>query len=115
MKFELKVLSYIHIGNGQEISKWSYSVDENKVSIYNFDKVVYNLSKNQKALINLTSMIEENRNDRYLGDFIEEYKINVTPEYILEYKGKVFDNKNYKAIKEFIIYKTKGESLYSRK
>lgn len=100
MKFELKVLSYIHIGNGQEISNWSYSVDNNKINIYNFDKVVSALNRDKQMY--LTSMIEKNHNSKCLGDFIKAYKINVSPEYTLDYNGKIFDGKIYKNIKEFI-------------
>ncbi len=108
MRYRLKTLSPIHIGNGNQINNWSYSIDNNKVNIYNFDKVVRALKDNPQRLIYLTTDIEKNPLNKNLGDFLKNYRINVEPAYSVEIKGEIKrkkrnqNNTEYKPIWEFI-------------
>ncbi|WP_457642549.1 type III-A CRISPR-associated RAMP protein Csm5, partial [Persephonella sp.] len=84
----------------------------NKLQIYDFDKVVRALKDNPQRLINLTADIERNPLNKNLGDFLKNYRINVKPAYSVEIKGEIkkrrWDrekNQNileYKPIWEFI-------------
>ncbi|MFN3978210.1 type III-A CRISPR-associated RAMP protein Csm5 [Sulfurihydrogenibium azorense] len=106
MKFNLTVLSPIHIGNGNQISNWSYSYDERnkKIKIYNFEEVVKSLKDNVQRLINLTSLIERHPLEKSLGEVISSYGITVKPLYQIEFKGDIKrkNGNEYKPIYEFI-------------
>jgi len=108
MRYRLKTLSPIHIGNGNQINNWSYSIDNSKLQIYDFDKVVRALKDNPQRLINLTADIERNPLNKNLGDFLKNYRINVEPAYSVEIKGEIKrkkrnqNNPEYKPIWEFI-------------
>ena len=112
MKYKLITLSPIHIGNGQQLSNWSYAYENGKIKIYSFDKVVRSLKDNHQKLLNLTAQIERYPLDKSLGDVLSTFKINVEPEYTVDFKGEIkrkkFDKKTrqniteYKQIWEFI-------------
>ncbi|WP_457634573.1 type III-A CRISPR-associated RAMP protein Csm5, partial [Persephonella sp.] len=80
----------------------------NKLQIYDFDKVVRALKDNPQRLINLTADIERNPLNKNLGDFLKNYRINVEPSYSVEIKGEIKrkkrnqNNTEYKPIWEFI-------------
>ena len=112
MKYQLIALSPIHIGNGNQISNWSYSVDNGKISIYNFEKVVSSLKNDPRKLMNLTADIERNPLNKSLGDILKNYRLNVEPEYTVQLKGNIKKQRwdrnrqqnlmEYKQIWEFI-------------
>ena len=112
MRYKLISLSPIHIGNGNQINNWSYSIDNNKIHIYDFDKVVRALKDNPQRLINLTADIESHPLNKNLGDFLKNYRLQVEPAYSVDLKGEIkkrrWDrekNQNifeYKPIWEFI-------------
>ncbi len=112
MKFKLITLSPIHIGSGDQISNWSYAVNNGKIKIYNFEKVVKAFKDNPQRLMNLTATIERNPLTKNLGEVLQSYGIDISPEYEVEFKGKIkkqFWNKKqnlniveYKHIWEFI-------------
>jgi CRISPR-associated protein Csm5 len=106
MKFTLTTLSPIHIGNGEQISNWSYAINNGKISIYNFEKVVKALKNDTKKLLNLTATIERNPLSKNLGDILKDYKLNINSEYTVDFKGKIQkqrrDALEYKQIWEFI-------------
>ncbi len=112
MKYVLTTLSPIHIGNGEQISNWSYAVNNRKIKIYNFEKVIRSLKDNHQRLMNLTATIERYPLTKSLGDILESFKLNINPEYEVEFKGKIIKErwdknqrrniKEYKYIWEFI-------------
>ncbi len=103
MKYKLITLSPIHIGNGQQLSNWSYAYEDGKIKIYSFDKVVRSLKDNHQKLLNLTAQIERNPLNKSLGDVLSSFKINVEPEYTVNFKGKIKIRGNrYKQIWEFV-------------
>ncbi|SNZ09097.1 CRISPR-associated protein Csm5 [Persephonella hydrogeniphila] len=112
MKYQLIALSPIHIGNGNQISNWSYSVDNSKISIYNFEKVVSILKNDPRKLMNLTADIERNPLNKSLGDILKNYRLNVKPEYTVQLRGNIKKQRwdrnrrqnltEYKQIWEFI-------------
>jgi len=109
MRYKLITLSPTHIGNGNQISNWSYSVDNNKISVYNFEKVVSTLKNNPQRLMNLTAEIERNPLNKSLGDILQNYRLNVEPEYTVQLRGKIKQIRNrgqnlteYKQVWEFI-------------
>jgi CRISPR-associated protein Csm5 len=112
MKYQLIALSPIHIGNGNQISNWSYSVDNGKISIYNFEKVVSSLKNDPRKLMNLSADIERNPLNKSLGDILKNYRLNVEPEYTVQLKGNIKKQRwdrnrqqnlmEYKQIWEFI-------------
>ena len=101
MKYELVALSPIHIGNGSQINNWSYAVENGKIKIYNFDKVVKELKTNPQRLINLTADIERHPLDKTLGDFLKNFKLNINPTYTLDFKGKMKKSNSRKNIEEY--------------
>ncbi|WP_457626630.1 type III-A CRISPR-associated RAMP protein Csm5 [Persephonella sp.] len=112
MKYQLIALSPIHIGNGNQISNWSYSVNNGKISIYNFEKVVSSLKNDPRKLMNLTADIERNPLNKSLGGILKNYRLNVEPEYTVQLKGNIKKQRwdrnrqqnltEYKQIWEFI-------------
>jgi len=112
MKYVLTTLSPVHIGSGDQISNWSYAIQNGKIKIYDFEKVVRALKDSPKRLMNLTATIERNSLTKSLGEILQSYKININPEYEVELKGEIkkqFWNKKqnqniveYKHIWEFI-------------
>ncbi len=94
-------LSPIHIGNGEQISNWSYSVDKGKIKIYNFDRVVKALGDKQRY--SLAQTIERYASTKTLGEVMRDYGLNIECEYELESKSSIKNsNGEYKAIFEFI-------------
>ncbi len=89
MRYKLKTLSPIHIGNGEQISNWSYSAEKEKISIYNFEKVIRELKNNPQRLLNLTSEIEKNPLNKSLGNILKSYNIKTKPEYTVQLKGNI--------------------------
>jgi len=106
MKYTLTTLSPVHIGSGDQISNWSYDVENNKIKIYNFEKVVRALKNNPQRLMNLTATIERHPLSKNLGEILRNYSLDINPEYEVEFKGKVKKQRNgkeeYKQIWEFI-------------
>ncbi len=103
MKYVLTTLSPVHIGSGDQISNWSYTFDNGKIKIYNFEKVVRALKNNPQRLLNLTAIIERNPLTKNLGDILKDFKLSIEPTYISELKGSVKTGRNeYKQIWEFI-------------
>ncbi len=103
MKFKLTALSPIHIGTGDQISNWSYAINNGKIKIYNFEKVVKALKDNPQRLLNITSTIERNPLTKSLGEILQSYRIDISPEYEVELKGEIKNHRNeYKQIWEFI-------------
>ncbi len=112
MKYKLVTLSPVHIGSGEQISNWSYAYENGKIKIYSFDKVVRSLKDNHQKLLNLTAQIERNPLNKSLGDILSSFRINVEPEYTVDFKGEIkrqrFDRNTrqniteYKPIWEFI-------------
>ncbi len=110
MKFDLIVLSPIHIGNGEQISNWQYQIENKTVKIYSFDKVVYKLRNDKQKLINFSATIENNPLNMCLGNVLPKFNINVNPEYTLQLFGKTKNKNNeYKPIWEFI---KEGKKVY---
>ncbi|RUM49022.1 MAG: type III-A CRISPR-associated RAMP protein Csm5 [Hydrogenothermus sp.] len=96
-------LSPIHIGTGEQINNWNYAIDNRKIAFYNFDKVVYYLRNDKNKLLNFKSIIEKNPLNYCLGDAIKSFNINVNPDYVIPYYGKIKKHKDeYKEIWEFI-------------
>ncbi|RMB00045.1 type III-A CRISPR-associated RAMP protein Csm5 [Hydrogenothermus marinus] len=109
-EYKLKTLSPIHIGNGEQINNWAYSIDNNKISIYKFEKVVNSIKNNKQRLINLTAEIERNPLTKNIGDIIKAWKLNIESEYTIEIKGKIKNHRNeYKQIWDFI---KEGNEVY---
>ncbi len=103
MKYKLVILSPVHIGSGEQISNWSYAHENGKIKIYSFDKVVRSLKDNHQKLLNLTAQIERNPLNKSLGDVLSTFKINVEPEYTVDFKGEIKNRRSqYKPIWEFI-------------
>ncbi|NPA52093.1 MAG: type III-A CRISPR-associated RAMP protein Csm5 [Aquificae bacterium] len=103
MKYTLTTLSPIHIGNGDQISNWSYGYDEKEklISVYDFDKVVKALKNNPQRLLNLSAEIERNPLNKSLGKILKNYNLNLNPEYKIKIRGEI-KNRRYKHIWEFI-------------
>ena len=102
MKYVLTTLSPVHIGNGEQISNWSYELSNGKIKIYSFEKVVRALKNNPQRLMNLTATIERNPLTKNLGEILQSYKVNINPEYEAEFKGQIKRKNEYKYIWEFI-------------
>ncbi|WP_456393652.1 type III-A CRISPR-associated RAMP protein Csm5, partial [Persephonella sp.] len=112
MKYKLMTLSPIHIGNGEQISNWSYVGENGKVSVYSFEKIIKELKSDAKKLINLTSQIERNPLSKSLKEIISSFGIKTEPEYTVPLRGKLIKQRwdrnrhqnitEYKHIWEFI-------------
>ncbi len=106
MKYNLEILSPIHIGNGEKwFARGDYIIDNKKLHIINFDKFTLNLlTKNTQAFNDYIQEIKNN-NTYSLTEFIKEYKLNYQ-EYIIKSFDINFDI-NTKEINQTI--KTSGK------
>ncbi len=104
---KLKVITPVHIGDGDLIIPWEYSIKNRKVLIYPVGHIINELSKKYKGqhlqnlLINLKNEVKDKGFRENLGHFIERNNITIEPNYEIYCKASL-KNGEFKPIKSFI-------------
>ncbi|QWK20609.1 MAG: type III-A CRISPR-associated RAMP protein Csm5 [Hydrogenobacter thermophilus] len=105
---KLRIISPIHVGDGEEIIPWEYSVTGSSFSYYSVEKITEGLRgsfSGQRLRNMLIKLRDEVRNSEFrksLGDFLRENNISIEPVYTIPLKTELKKGAEYKSVKSFI-------------
>jgi CRISPR-associated protein Csm5 len=99
MRVRVKVLSPIHIGNGERISRLEFLVEKGRLKVYKFDRIIATIERlaNPQLRNNAYLWFKTSKN-LSLEEFLRNFKINLEPNYELEINGSF----NSSQVEEFI-------------
>ncbi len=104
----LRVITPVHIGDGESIIPWSYSVEGSLLKVYDLEEVIKELTKVlrgeklRNTLLNLKNDIRVHGFSKNLGEFLAERKISLKEAYSLRVQASPKVRDIYKYIKSFI-------------
>jgi len=99
MRVRVKVLSPIHIGNGEKISRLEFLVEKGRLKVYKFDRITSTIERiaNPQLKNNAYLWFKTSRN-LSLEEFLRNFKLTLEPNYELEINGSF----NSSQVEEFI-------------
>ncbi|MFZ8862409.1 MAG: type III-A CRISPR-associated RAMP protein Csm5 [Thermocrinis sp.] len=99
MRVRVKVLSPVHIGNGERISRLEFFVEKGRLKVYKFDRIISTIERlaNPQLRNNAYLWFKTSKN-LSLEEFLRNFKINLEPNYELEINGSL----NSSQVEEFI-------------
>ena len=99
MRVRVKVLSPVHIGNGEKISRLEFLVEKGRLKVYKFDRIISTIERlaNPQLRNNAYLWFKTSKN-LSLEEFLRNFKINLEPNYELEINGSL----NSSQVEEFI-------------
>jgi CRISPR-associated protein Csm5 len=99
MRVRVKVLSPIHIGNGERISRLEFLVEKGRLKVYKFDRIIATIERlANPQLRNNAYLWFKTSKTLSLEEFLRNFKINLEPNYELEINGSF----NSSQVEEFI-------------
>jgi CRISPR-associated protein Csm5 len=99
MMVRVKVLSPIHIGNGEKISRLEFLVEKGRLKVYKFDRIISAIERiaNPQLKNNAYLWFKTSKN-LSLEEFLRNFKLTLEPNYELEINGSL----NSSQVEEFI-------------
>jgi CRISPR-associated protein Csm5 len=99
MMVRVKVLSPIHIGNGEKISRLEFLVEKGRLKVYKFDRIISAIERiaNPQLKNNAYLWFKTSKN-LSLEEFLRNFKLTLEPNYELEINGSL----NSYQVEEFI-------------
>jgi CRISPR-associated RAMP protein, Csm5 family len=99
MRVRVKVLSPVHIGNGEKISRLEFLVEKGRLKVYKFDRIISTIERiaNPQLKNNAYLWFKTSKN-LSLGEFLRNFKLTMEPNYELEINGSF----NSSQVEEFI-------------
>jgi CRISPR-associated protein Csm5 len=99
MRVRVKVLSPVHIGNGEKISRLEFLVEKGRLKVYKFDRIISTIERiaNPQLKNNAYLWFKTSRN-LSLEEFLRNFKLTLEPNYELEINGSF----NSSQVEEFI-------------
>jgi CRISPR-associated protein Csm5 len=99
MRVRVKVLSPIHIGNGEKISRLEFLVEKGRLKVYKFDRITSTIERiaNPQLRNNAYLWFKASKN-LSLEEFLRNFKLTLEPNYELEINGSF----NSSQVEEFI-------------
>jgi len=99
MRVRVKVLSPIHIGNGEKISRLEFLVEKGRLKVYKFDRMISTIERiaNPQLKNNAYLWFKTSKN-LSLEEFLRNFKLTLEPNYELEINGSF----NSSQVEEFI-------------
>jgi CRISPR-associated protein Csm5 len=99
MRVRVKVLSPIHIGNGEKISRLEFLVEKGRLKVYKFDRIISAIERiaNPQLKNNAYLWFKTSKN-LSLEEFLRNFKLTLEPNYELEINGSL----NSYQVEEFI-------------
>jgi CRISPR-associated protein Csm5 len=99
MRVRVKVLSPVHIGNGERISRLEFLVEKGRLKVYKFDRIISAIERlaNPQLKNNAYLWFKTSKN-LSLEEFLRNFKLTLEPNYELEINGSF----NSSQVEEFI-------------
>ncbi|MFZ8859010.1 MAG: type III-A CRISPR-associated RAMP protein Csm5 [Thermocrinis sp.] len=99
MRVRVKVLSPVHIGNGERISRLEFLVEKGRLKVYKFDRIISTIERiaNPQLRNNAYLWFKTSKN-LSLEEFLRNFKLTLEPNYELEINGSF----NSSQVEEFI-------------
>jgi CRISPR-associated RAMP protein, Csm5 family len=99
MRVRVKVLSPVHIGNGERISRLEFLVEKGRLKVYKFDRIISTIERiaNPQLKYNAYLWFKTSKNVS-LEEFLRNFKLTLEPNYELEINGSF----NSSQVEEFI-------------
>jgi CRISPR-associated protein Csm5 len=99
MRVRVKVLSPVHIGNGEKISRLEFLVEKGRLKVYKFDLITSTIERiaNPQLKNNAYLWFKTSKN-LSLEEFLRNFKLTLEPNYELEINGSF----NSSQVEEFI-------------
>jgi CRISPR-associated protein Csm5 len=99
MRVRVKVLSPVHVGNGEKISRLEFLVEKGRLKVYKFDRIISTIERiaNPQLKNNAYLWFKTSRN-LSLEEFLRNFKLTLEPNYELEINGGF----NSSQVEEFI-------------
>jgi CRISPR-associated protein Csm5 len=99
MRVRVKVLSPVHIGNGEKISRLEFLVEKGRLKVYKFDRIISAIERiaNPQLRNNAYLWFKTSKN-LSLEEFLRNFKLTLEPNYELEINGSL----NSSQVEEFI-------------
>jgi CRISPR-associated protein Csm5 len=99
MRVRVKVLSPVHVGNGERISRLEFLVEKGRLKVYKFDRIISTIEKipNPQLKNNAYLWFKTSKN-LSLEEFLRNFKLTLEPNYELEINGSF----NSSQVEEFI-------------
>jgi CRISPR-associated RAMP protein, Csm5 family len=99
MRVRVKVLSPVHIGNGERISRLEFLVEKGRLKVYKFDRIISTIERiaNPQLKNNAYLWFKTSKN-LSLEEFFRNFKLTLEPNYELEINGSF----NSSQVEEFI-------------
>ncbi len=99
MRVRVKVLSPVHIGNGERISRLEFLVEKGRLKVYKFDRIISTIERmaNPQLKNNAYLWFKKSKN-LSLEEFLRNFKLTLEPNYELEINGSL----NSSQVEEFI-------------
>jgi len=88
MRVRVKVLSPVHVGNGEKISRLEFLVEKGRLKVYKFDRIISTIERiaNPQLKNNAYLWFKTSRN-LSLEEFLRNFKLTLEPNYELEING----------------------------
>lgn len=99
MRVRVKVLSPVHVGNGERISRLEFLVEKGRLKVYKFDRIISTIERiaNPQLKNNAYLWFKTSRN-LSLEEFLRNFELTLEPNYELEINGSF----NSSQVEEFI-------------
>jgi CRISPR-associated protein Csm5 len=99
MRVRVKVLSPVHVGNGERISRLEFLVEKGRLKVYKFDRIISAIERiaNPQLKNNAYLWFKTSKN-LSLEEFLRNFKLTLEPNYELEINGSF----NSSQVEEFI-------------
>jgi CRISPR-associated protein Csm5 len=99
MRVRVKVLSPVHVGNGERISRLEFLVEKGRLKVYKFDRIISTIERiaNPQLKNNAYLWFKTSKN-LSLEEFLRNFKLTLEPNYELEINGSF----NSSQVEEFI-------------
>jgi CRISPR-associated protein Csm5 len=100
MRVRVKVLSPVHVGNGERISRLEFLVEKGRLKVYKFDRIISAIERiaNPQLKNNAYLWFKTSKN-LSLEEFLRNFKLTLEPNYELEINGSLNSSSQ---VEEFI-------------
>jgi CRISPR-associated protein Csm5 len=100
MRVRVKVLSPVHVGNGEKISRLEFLVEKGRLKVYKFDRITSTIERiaNPQLKNNAYLWFKTSKN-LSLEEFLRNFKLTLEPNYELEINGSLNSSSQ---VEEFI-------------
>jgi len=90
MRMRVKVLSPVHVGNGEKISRLEFLVEKGRLKVYKFDRITSTIERiaNPQLKNNAYLWFKTSKN-LSLEEFLRNFKLTLEPNYELEINGSL--------------------------